>query len=76
MLRAILARLAARFGGDDERDGEEAGEDEENEGSRFIPSRLDASVLSGHGMGTAEAEREISTVQEQAEMLEEHQHEK
>lgn len=72
MLGAVLARLAARFGGD----GDDETEGDEAEGSRFVPSRLDGSVLSGHGMGTAEAEREISTVQEQAEVLEEHQHEK
>ena len=58
MLRSLLARLRAWL-----RDDED--------GSRFAPSRLDASVREAHGGGGAEVERALSDVHEQAETLDE-----
>lgn len=63
MIRTLLGRLAGWFGSDSE--------DEED--SSFLPSRLDASVLESHGMGTPEAERELASIQQKAEMLEDQQ---
>lgn len=59
MLRALLTKLTGRTG-EDEADGE----------SGFVPSRLDASVLEGHGLRTAEAERELADLDEQSDALE------
>jgi hypothetical protein len=81
MLRALAARLAALLGrgGSDDADStdadvsSDAGENaDDEERSGFLPSRLDASVLSAHGMGTTEAERELAEMEEKAEMLDEH----
>lgn len=69
----MFRRLLSRFLGprdDAEGDGESA-DDEESEDSGFLPSRLDASVLHAHGMGRGGAEREIASVQEKANVLEE-----
>ena len=41
-----------------------------DDGSGFVPSRLDASVLEAHGMGTSAAERELESIEEKAETLE------
>ncbi|WP_276257946.1 hypothetical protein [Haloglomus litoreum] len=60
MLRRILARLTGH--GDD---------DVEVEDSRFVPSELDVSVREAHGSGRAEAERELASIEAQAELLEE-----
>ncbi len=58
MLRSLVARLRA-WVADDEDD------------SRFRPSRLDASVREAHGGGGAEVERELTDVHEQATALKE-----
>ena len=39
-------------------------------GNGFLPSRLDASVLEAHGMGTGASERELAGIQQKAETLE------
>lgn len=66
MLRRVLNWL-----GRQERENSadrENGEDTDESG--FVPSRLDASVLESHGMGTAEAERELASIEEKARTLE------
>jgi hypothetical protein len=65
MLRRILAWLTGR--GDDETDHE--ADDE----SRFVPSKLDVSVREAHGAGQAAAERELASIEAQAELLEDHE---
>ncbi|MEF8818722.1 MAG: hypothetical protein V5A31_06855 [Haloferacaceae archaeon] len=57
MLRSLVARLRSWGTGDEN-------------GSRFRPSRLDASVREAHGGGDAEVERELTDVHEQATALE------
>lgn len=59
MFRGLVARLRSWLAGD--------GED----GSRFRPSRLDASVREAHGGGGAEVERELSAIHKQAESFDE-----
>ncbi len=61
----------------------ETGEgDDGSDGSGFVPSRLDASVLEAHGMGTSAAERELESIEEKADTLEsnhehpDHEHER
>jgi hypothetical protein len=77
MLRTVLSWVTDRLGGENAEsqatDDESDGEDEEG---GFLPSRLDASVLTAHGMGTGQAEREIEDIEEHAELLEEHHREK
>lgn len=60
MLRRILAWLA---GG--------SGDEADDESSRLVPSELDISVREAHGSGQAEAERELASIETQAERLEE-----
>jgi hypothetical protein len=60
VLRRILTWLTGR--GDDEA---------EDEDSRFVPSELDVSVREAHGSGQAEGERELASIEAQAELLEE-----
>ena len=52
---------AGDWGDDGGRDGEDGG---------FAPSRLDASVLEAHGMGSAAAERELASIEAKADQLE------
>jgi hypothetical protein len=83
MIRSLLARL---FGGADdggaehEHDGDEDGEQaqeadqsgEDDEGG-FLRSRLDASVLSSHGIGSGTVEvDEPSVSEEEAEALDQY----
>ncbi len=71
MFRSILGRLRSRP--DDERDGSGdvgSGDDDEG-GSGFLRSRLDASVLQGHGMDVGRLEREAAEVEERAREIEE-----
>jgi len=70
MIGRLLARLPW-FG-----DESEAGAD--GSGSRFVPSELDHSVREAHGAGRAAAERELASIDAQAELLEEseEQHER
>ena len=65
MLRSLLERLRSRR--PDEGDDPDA--DDEDDGG-FVRSVLDASVLTGHGGGNPEAERELAAVQREAAMLE------
>ncbi|MFC7028768.1 hypothetical protein ACFQJ5_16355 [Halomicroarcula sp. GCM10025324] len=65
MLRSLLERLRGRR--PDEGDDPDA--DDEDDGG-FVRSVLDASVLTGHGGGNPEAERELAAVQREAAMLE------
>jgi hypothetical protein len=58
MFRTLLRRLGL------------GGSDAESEDGGFTPSRLDASVLEAHGMGTTAAERELESIEEKAETLE------
>jgi hypothetical protein len=66
MLRRVLDWFGLRTGttSADEEHSEDADE------SGFTPSRLDASVLEAHGMGTSAAERELESIEEKAETLE------
>jgi hypothetical protein len=63
MLRRILAWLTGR--------GNDEVEEAADERSRFVPSELDNSVREAHGSGQAEAERELASIEAQAELLEE-----
>ena len=86
MLRALLRAFGLRTESDgdtgDSDTGEsddEASRDDENGEEGFLPSRLDASVLEAHGMGTTAAERELASIEEKAQTLEsdrpdEHEH--
>ena len=47
--------------------------DDESEGYRFIPSRLDFSVRSSHGGGNTEGPRELNNINEKAQILEQEQ---
>jgi len=69
MLRGVLNWLAARSSSDEDV------VDEEEDGSRFIPSVLDASVRYAHG-GNDTGERELIKIQEEAQRLEEQRQEK
>ncbi|ERH09118.1 MAG: hypothetical protein J07HX64_00870 [halophilic archaeon J07HX64] len=64
MFRKLLSRLG--LGGNDA----ESKECEDGEDGGFAPSRLDASVLEAHGMGTTAAERELESIEEKAEAIE------
>jgi hypothetical protein len=70
MLRQWLTRALARVRSGDE----DADADDEDERRFFVPSRLDASVLYAHGMGTGQAERELANIEKKAEILEEEHH--
>lgn len=83
MLRRLLGWLGLRKESDSAEDADDAGdeeaEEEAEEDGGFVPSRLDASVLAAHGMGTGTAERELASIEEKAETLEserpdEHRH--
>jgi hypothetical protein len=65
MIRTLLIRLFGRSDTDEEAD----------EDSRFVPSRLDESVRAAHGGGNADAAREMAQIEAKAEMLEEHHEE-
>ena len=67
MFRSILGRLLSRS--DDERGG--SGEDDSEGGSGPLRSRLDASVLEGHGMDVGRLEREAAEIEERARELDE-----
>jgi hypothetical protein len=65
MFRSLLEHLSDRR--------PEAGSDadaEDADDGGFVRSVLDASVLTGHGGGNPEAERELAAVQREAAMLE------
>jgi hypothetical protein len=47
--------------------------DDEQEGHRFVPSRLDFSVRSSHGSGNTEGTRELDNITEKAQILEREQ---
>lgn len=64
-----VSNLIGRTGSDDRSANGDAGSTEEEGG--FVPSRMDASVLEGHGMNTVEAEQELTELQEQGERLQE-----
>ena len=68
MLRRLLARFTRTRGEDSENGDDENGE--------FLRSRLDASVLSAHGMGTEKADSELAEVEQQAQELEDVQRER
>jgi hypothetical protein len=63
MFRTLLERLGLRTDEEDSANGE-------SEDDGFVPSRLDASVLEAHGMGTGAAERELASIGQKAETLE------
>lgn len=69
MIRRVLGNISTWLTRDSAEEGGE--DDEDTEGSNFLPSRLDASVLEAHGIGTKSAERELAQIQEKAEQLEE-----
>ncbi|WP_281195996.1 hypothetical protein [Halorubrum sp. F4] len=69
MIRGLLNSLADRIRPDEDV------VDEEEDGIRFIPSGLDASVRYAHG-GDDAGERELVKVQEEAQQLEEQEQEK
>ena len=76
MLRALLGLLGLRDGEESagsEDGGNSAGGDDSEDGGDdeggFMPSRLDASVLESHVMGTTAAEQELASIEEQAETL-------
>ena len=71
MLRSLLARFTRTRG----KDGED-GDDEDDEQGEFLRSRLDASVLSAHGMGTEKADSELADVEQQGRELEEYRHDR
>lgn len=71
MLRTVLSWFTARFGGQEEAEASDSDSDGDDEEGGYLPSRLDASVLSAHGMGTSQAEREMADIEEHAELLEE-----
>jgi len=62
MIGGLLGRLAGWLEGDDEDD---------TDGSRFVPSPLDASVRHAHGGSGDEITREIGTIQDEARRLDE-----
>lgn len=63
MLRRVLERFAGRSSTDEDSGADEAG-------SGFVPSLLDRSVRYAHG-GNDAGERELASVRERAETLEE-----
>lgn len=75
MIRRLIAPLVRLLDGGESDDSVQSDEDVEEE-SGFMPSRLDASVLEAHGMETASAERELAQIQEKADQLEEINREK
>jgi hypothetical protein len=58
MLRRLLAGLLGR-------------EDDEREGSRFVPSTLDRSIRESHGSGAEAGARELAETEAAARQLEE-----
>lgn len=67
MFRGALTRLRARLG----RDGADETDADETDGSRFVPSPLDASVRYAHGGSDAEIDREMARIEDAARRLEE-----
>jgi len=79
MLRTLLRVFGLRGETDGDTGESDTGEADENGEEGFLPSRLDASVLEAHGMGTTAAERELASIEEKAQTLEsdrpdEHEH--
>jgi hypothetical protein len=75
MIRALLRRLGSRFGidaVDASNDADDSDADADDDGARFRPSVLDASVRSAHGESD-DGRREIADVQEEGRKLEEAQ---
>lgn len=68
MFRRLLRRLD--LGTNRERADTEGENNGSDGGDGFVPSRLDASVLEAHGMGTSAAERELASIEQKAETLE------
>jgi len=62
MLRGVLKRLWSWFTDD---------EPDDSDGSRFVPSVLDASVRYAHGGSNPEGDRALSEIDEEAQRLEE-----
>jgi hypothetical protein len=71
MIRSILARLLSRSGDERDGSGEDDGEDDDEGGSGALRSRLDASVLEGHGMDVGRLEREAAEIEERAREIDE-----
>jgi hypothetical protein len=72
MIPTLLRRPGARFGidaVDDSNDADDSDADADDDGARFIPSVLDASVRSAHGESD-DGRREIADVQEEGRKLE------
>jgi hypothetical protein len=67
MLRALLNRLYAAA----DRVSGRTGGDAEDDGSRFVPSELDASVRYAHGGSGDEIDRELADIEEEARRLDE-----
>ena len=61
-LRTVAARILDRAGDDDP----------DRDGSRFVPSMLDASVRHAHGGSGDEIDRELAEIEEEASRLDEH----
>lgn len=70
MFRGILHWLTVRFGGDEDAD------DEASTDTRFIPSVLDVSVRYSHGGSNTAGDREIATIEDEAQRLAEQQRKK
>jgi len=71
MIRRLLGSLRRALSSRDA-DGQTDDEAEEDaEQSGFLRSRLDATVLTSHGDGNPEGERELADVQEDAQRLQE-----
>lgn len=70
MLRRLANWLGRRGDSGDAESEERAGERDESDEGGFLPSRLDASVLESHGMGTTAAEQELKRIEENAERVE------
>jgi hypothetical protein len=64
MVRSFLEHLS------DRRPEAKSDADADEDGGGFVRSVLDASVLTGHGGGNPEAERELAAVRREAAMLE------
>lgn len=71
MLGRIGEWLTAHFSSEQGGDESKADDTEPAEkNSRFVPSRLDASVRAAHGGGGAEIERELAAIEAKARLLE------
>jgi len=68
MLRSLLNRLRAAA----DRVVGTTGDDADDDGSRFVPSVLDASVRYAHGGSGDEIDRELADIEEEARRLDEH----